>query len=936
MLTITSSASYAQYPNEMYLDVYNNAGADVKASNNGIFTFKLVVTGGYANFKFHTWIDGLWNEYGANTNGTTPIQVSSGNSYNIKHNVGGNLVTWVINGDGTYTIQLDLTNNTVTIDPSSGGGGGGGGGGSSTTTDSKIHGYVDHVALNTSDFAKADYSSKTGVDNSNIRKAQLKYTLYSNSTRQIIQTNSSGYGYTVTINKPSKGCKGTVGDSDIAYLDTDGFFKLKSGATYGEEVWTATIKSNTDANEEALVVSFDVTCSEYAYVNSAAETQYDVDETATETKWKAFDGKKYVYKNSASDALVEFYAGDNPYVKQSDGTMNRLIWNNGTSAVSPWGVGATSESSYINNPPTTGNDKNRYKELNRGWSNRLYHPSPNLNAMTEKHKEYSSASTADNKQQITNEQGIDVNGAAKKYFYYQYVYTEGDEFGMPVVGSFYRFYPKQDGRMSVYFLMNGVTDASNETKGNAAFGQKCRDRRTYFLNAKSQSLPKLTIDELNAGKEGVTETKAQKVSTINPAFFGITPATIANATASTGVADAQWWKECVKQVLKNWELWGNPTEKKPTQAADWDSMTDAEKTAWGNLVNDPEGIHHQPFQNADGSYSVISPAYVKATLNVKAGETYYLTPTITKTRLCAVDFFPSTNSAISTPTDVDFYEGTLQTTTPTNMSDYELPTNANDWMTSANEGKHFNVTLKDRSFKAGTWYSFYFPFNVSVAEVKKWFGDDAYTLHFDGVRYNNKDAAGETMTLLFTHHFYPQICAGSPIFIRTSDNMTARAAGDVKFSNLYYRDNVHSTPKTFVDTDKGFNWVFRGSYKPCSMGKNTYFMAGTTDKVDNGIYHVRTEKKTPGNRAWINREAGTASSSADVPAVASISIDGLVEDGSNEEATAIIELLEEMGFNVRKANDCIYNVSGQVVGHGNDFEALPKGIYIINGKKIMK
>ena len=903
MCIMATTMAFAQtYPDQLQIagkfDGQSNWKEGVIVSgNNGIYWFTDITfsANNGNNFKFHT-TTGTHTEYYANSNNITVV---SGQNYDVLKKTGENYATWKI-AKGTYTFKLDLTQNKLYVNPTE----------PQPPTPSQIHAFVDHVALTSSSFSQANYDNKSGVTNSSLKEAELRYEMYKNSDGSEVTS-----GYTLTVTPPS-------GGSQIAeYNSTTKKITLKSGATSGEEVWTATFSKT---GEENLVVDFDVTCSAYTYVNSPADTQKDIKGSETYDGWQSYDGKKYVYNSNTSDALVEFYAGDNPYVKQykkknGQDWYDRLIWDKGTSAVSPWGVGAHSEASY--STPTTGT----YVGEKRGWINRRNHPDPKLNAMTEKHRD---AVSDDNQQQITSNDGIWVNGTSKKYFYYQYQYTAGDEFGMPVMGSFYRFYPKKDGKMSIYFYMNGVTDGDQEQVSGTY--NKCRDRRSYFLNAKSQSLPALTAEEISAGKEGVTEAKAQGVSSINPAFFKITPTSIAGyLPGTTGIIDPDWWKECVKQVLLNWEAWGNPSSKKPTQAATWDEMSDAEKTAWANLSKDKEGIHQQPFQNADGSYSVISPAYLKITLNVKAGETYYLTPTMTKTRLCAVDFFPTQTGE---PTEVEFYNGSLPAgVTPTNMTEYVLPSGANEWMETAQDGDHFNVKLADRTFAPNTWYSFCFPFNVSVEQIKEWFGKDAYTLHFDKVSHGTNTNGEEIIQLNMKKHFYPQICAGAPIFLRTGANITA-GTNNVKFSNLYYRKNVTVDPSYSTD-DRGTNWIFDGSYTPCSMGTNTYFMAGATETVSNCLYHVKGEKKTPGNRAWFR----PLTAPTNAPRIASVSILGIVEDGNaDEEPTAIKELLEKMGFNVRNSDDCIYNINGQVVGHGDALESLPKGLYIVNGKKIMK
>lgn len=62
-------------------------------------------------------------------------------------------------------------------------------------------------------------------------------------------------------------------------------------------------------------------------------------------------------------------------------------------------------------------------------------------------------------------------------------------------------------------------------------------------------------------------------------------------------------------------------------------------------------------------------------------------------------------------------------------------------------------------------------------------------------------------------------------------------------------------------------------------------------------------------------------------------------DGVRDETTSINDIVDDSSlFNVARVykSNAVYNFNGQMVRRGSSTEGLPSGIYIVNGKKIMK
>lgn len=289
-------------------------------------------------------------------------------------------------------------------------------------------------------------------------------------------------------------------------------------------------------------------------------------------------------------------------------------------------------------------------------------------------------------------------------------------------------------------------------------------------------------------------------------------------------------------------------------------------------------------------YMLISEGYVTYTFPVKAGKTYYLFASGTKLALSGFSF------------DRDDHYTPVEET-------LDAQGNNADKINTLQEGKQYNVRLENRTFNKNKWYAMVLPFSVSQMEIKATFGKDVNILHYNNV---------EDKTLNLTEHFYKMLVGGTPVLVKPSE--------DVK--NPYF-SNVTLTSKEVVAIEKsGFKCT--GSWDNVDFPEYSYFI----NAKDNSFNLFDPTKVAAGKkphagafRAWIISTSNNPAAAAQL----NMRING-VEDSS--ETTAIWNAISADDDNAEVGSKNIYSLSGQKM-NTTDTRSLPKGIYIVNGKKFI-
>lgn len=205
------------------------------------------------------------------------------------------------------------------------------------------------------------------------------------------------------------------------------------------------------------------------------------------------------------------------------------------------------------------------------------------------------------------------------------------------------------------------------------------------------------------------------------------------------------------------------------------------------------------------------------------------------------------------------------------------------------------VHLK-RTFSANCWNSLCVPFAISEAEVKTQFGNDAKVAAFTGATEN---------TLEFTS--CTSIEAGKPYLVYIPEGAT-QSTFTFKGVTAFV-----STPTDVVQNGSGNEkTTFHGYFCKSTAPKGSYVLR------KNLVYHLVKDMDIKGFRAVLID--GTNATRV----FTQWSLDGTTTGIGNIDANVI------QRFNV-------YNTNGQMVRHAaTSLDDLPHGVYIVNGKKVIK
>lgn len=308
--------------------------------------------------------------------------------------------------------------------------------------------------------------------------------------------------------------------------------------------------------------------------------------------------------------------------------------------------------------------------------------------------------------------------------------------------------------------------------------------------------------------------------------------------------------------------------------------------------------------------------YARYSFAALAGKTYFIMGYDTNIGVAGYTFTPTTVTVSSN-------EITIDEENETALSD-------------ATTFGQSNITLT-RSFTKGGWTGIVLPFSVSPSMTKEMFGDDVEIIHFYKVSND---------TLYLMKHYYQMIVAGTPIFLYSDTTISSPT-----FSNVTYGvpvveygsdDEWEVTGQTVPEIeaqgvdDTTSDWIVTGSYTKTTTDDHVYILGFTTSETDgslsNNFYEYTSGRTLNGTRAWLDdTTAGNTQSS--IKAIAN----GGISDDS--ETTGIRNVL--MGDKVLtnssgNGDGSIYNLGGQRVRATSDgISGLPKGIYIVNGRKVV-
>lgn len=216
------------------------------------------------------------------------------------------------------------------------------------------------------------------------------------------------------------------------------------------------------------------------------------------------------------------------------------------------------------------------------------------------------------------------------------------------------------------------------------------------------------------------------------------------------------------------------------------------------------------------------------------------------------------------------------------------------------------------------WNSIILPVDMTAAQVKQAFGDGVQMAKFDRlennwIKFSTVDVAGEDVVL---HKNTPYIIypTQKPLgnYSYKIDGVTEILDGPVYVAKgIDYVDQTSELEYTV----NGTGMTYTGSYSnPTAVSKDSYMFS------KGNLVHTNKEHTVKAYRCWLKEDVSSGK-------MLMFSLDGNGLDG-----TTGIQVVEE---NKQNTNTGIYNLSG-VRMNTNNIDKLPKGVYVVNNKVVVK
>lgn len=226
----------------------------------------------------------------------------------------------------------------------------------------------------------------------------------------------------------------------------------------------------------------------------------------------------------------------------------------------------------------------------------------------------------------------------------------------------------------------------------------------------------------------------------------------------------------------------------------------------------------------------------------------------------------------------------------------------------------------NRTFNTGKWNSLILPVNMSKAQMEQAFGTGTQLSEFDRVEDNwiyFKPVTTETDGVLLQKN--------KPYIIKPTKEPLANceyaAGGETKTleGKIYLANGISYADETgnLKHSDNGNSniMVSYGSYdKPTAVPSRSYMLNG------GNLIHTAKVHNVKAYRTWLEETT---------PSDKSLQMAFRDADGDNN-ATGITVIEEQADG----TTDCIYSISGMRIS-GNNAGKLPKGVYIVNNRKMI-
>ena len=471
-------------------------------------------------------------------------------------------------------------------------------------------------------------------------------------------------------------------------------------------------------------------------------------------------------------------------------------------------------------------------------------------------------------------------------------------FYVPCSGAYLTVEPKTNGKVSVSVFQNGVFDKSG---GVYAYRPQ---RRVFVLDEAG----KVVASEATISATGGKLTVADKNATdklANPYDITNYPCNItglATGPATTGGGKDSNPSPKVEEVMKHFR---GMTSFVMTEAGFQNNVYESNidnKVTWGDNATPNNGAD----DNVKGSHgwSVLVDAAVTYTFDVKAGKTYYI---------------------YNYGSKLGFYGFSFDEAKGQKVKNYEFNDDATNTIELTKAGELATAKV-NRAMKAGVWTTCVLPFSLNKQQVDAIFGktydrdtpNGTQILYFDRV---------EGTKAIFVRHAYNNIVAGKPFLIKPTKDVASINTAEVEGYPYVTIENTQP-----AEWCKGNGYVWMSSYSnDLTVKEGDCFISNKDGSFKNFVGALGTLK---GFRGYLKNIGTNGVSEAKKLTV------GIGSNVTTDETSAIDGILIDGDMpadSVTAADGKVYNLNGQVVATSyRQFQALPGGVYVVNGKKVVK
>ena len=359
---------------------------------------------------------------------------------------------------------------------------------------------------------------------------------------------------------------------------------------------------------------------------------------------------------------------------------------------------------------------------------------------------------------------------------------------------------------------------------------------------------------------------------------------------------------------------------------------------WSFLDNWPNpGMQQHVFKlgkDEDG-HVLITKGIVRYTFNVLPGKTYYIFSNTAKLGLAGFTFETGKHAKYDkvkpdakhdewrATGDFEDYDLTVKNVTLNDGENYPTP---------APTAKNANVTL-NRTFYKNRWNAICLPYSINRRQIEEVFGDGTMVVLMNYIDTSKKK-------VMFIEHANQDIIAGYPYLIfptKKDDNdktnhsvinkgiITTRATFGEANSPLF---SVGTDGNTYPGADMQSDaLVFKGTFTNTTLNEGSYVVTnkGVLSRIPNDGMKIKPYR----SYIYFNRKTAGAKAIS----LQDMNVNGFEND--EDHTTGIENLLFESGILTHSAD--VYSIDGQLVrSKALNFNGLPKGVYIVNGKKYVK